>query len=92
LFETGYFDSWGQDIDRMLAWAAAHNLEVPTFTDDGEQFSAIIFWAAKIEGLDKREILILELISSEKAVVTKELQRVTKLTQAKSNHSDWPGA
>ena len=34
----------------------------------------------KIEGLDKREILILELISSEKAVATKELQRVTKFT------------
>jgi ATP-dependent DNA helicase RecG len=43
MFEMAYFDSWGQGIDRILAWADKNRAKPPTFTDAYDQFTLTLF-------------------------------------------------
>ena len=43
MFEMAYFDSWGQGIDRILAWAAQTRARPPTFIDAYDQFTLTLF-------------------------------------------------
>ena len=43
MFEMAYFDSWGQGIDRILAWADQTSAKSPTFIDAYDQFTLTLF-------------------------------------------------
>ena len=43
MFEMAYFDSWGQGIDRILAWADQTSAKPPTFIDAYDQFTLTLF-------------------------------------------------
>ena len=43
MFEMAYFDSWGQGIDRILAWADQTKAKSPAFTDAYDQFTLTLF-------------------------------------------------
>jgi ATP-dependent DNA helicase RecG len=43
MFEMAYFDSWGQGIDRIMAWADKNKAKPPTFTDAYDQFTLALF-------------------------------------------------
>ena len=43
MFEMAYFDSWGQGIDRILAWADQTKAKFPTFIDSYDQFTLGLF-------------------------------------------------
>jgi len=43
MFEMAYFDSWGQGIDRILAWADQTSAKPPTFMDAYDQFTLTLF-------------------------------------------------
>jgi len=43
MFEMGFFDSWGQGIDKIILWAKDQGLKCPVFSDSGGQFSVEIF-------------------------------------------------
>ncbi len=43
MFEMAYFDSWGQGIDRILAWADQTKAKSPTFVDAYDQFTLTLF-------------------------------------------------
>jgi predicted HTH transcriptional regulator len=38
-----YFDSWGQGIDRILAWADKTNAKPPNFADAYDQFTLTLY-------------------------------------------------
>lgn len=48
LFELGYFDEWGQGIDRILAWSQQSGSKPPLFEDSVTQFSITVFGPAEI--------------------------------------------
>lgn len=43
MFEMGFFDSWGQGIDKIILWARDNGLTSPIFSDSSGQFTVKIF-------------------------------------------------
>jgi ATP-dependent DNA helicase RecG len=81
MFEMGFFDSWGQGIDKIVSWAKESHLKAPIFLDGGigGQFLATIFnerLSAPILG--KREIeneaKIIALIQASGSISNKEVR------------------
>lgn len=81
MFEMGYFDSWGQGIDRVLAWARKANYRQPVFTDEVDQFTASVSWEAILENLGDRERRLLALIKRAERISSGELRKISKMSK-----------
>lgn len=78
MFEMGFFDSWGQGVDSILRWAKLHNLRMPQFIDQSEQFTLVVSHEAS-EG--SSEILKDdEILSDIEQKILRELKRKKRIT------------
>ncbi|MDC0357204.1 putative DNA binding domain-containing protein [Oligoflexia bacterium] len=83
MFEMGYFDSWGQGIDTILAWASDQEAKKPEFLDEGSQFTLVLYpeksevvenSQEQSEGLSDREEKVLKYIQHNNQMTNKVIQ------------------
>ena len=91
MFEMGFFDSWGQGIDKIVSWAKESNIKAPIFLDGGTggQFSATVFnKQLSAAPLGKREIeneaKIMAIIRVSGFVTNKDVRHQLGFTKTKA--------
>lgn len=83
LFEMGYFDGWGQGIDKILDWSKRERLDPPEFQDQNGQFSITIFSSKIDEDNTNKEVdrRVLDLFKSNPSLTNRLIQKKLKLTK-----------
>ena len=83
MFEMAYFDSWGQGIDRILAWAERTEAKSPTFTDAYDQFTLTLFPENSVASsstehkppLSQLERHVLEYVNQQGRITNREIRQ-----------------
>lgn len=92
MFEMAYFDSWGQGIDRILAWANETAAKPPTFADAYDQFTLTLFPEGSIPALSADaepplstlERNVLDYVNQHGRVTNREIRRAFGCTKTQA--------
>jgi ATP-dependent DNA helicase RecG len=92
MFEMAYFDSWGQGIDRILAWAERTEAKSPTFTDAYDQFTLTLFPENSVASssmehelpLSQLERNVLEYVNQQGRITNREIRQAFGCTKTQA--------
>ncbi|MBN2291335.1 MAG: putative DNA binding domain-containing protein [Pirellulales bacterium] len=92
MFEMAYFDSWGQGVDRILAWADQTRAKAPTFIDAYDQFTLRLFPENSISpsatqyepSLSELERDVLDYVNRHGRITNREIRRTFGCTKTQA--------
>lgn len=97
MYDMGYFDSWGQGIDKIIKWSADTGAKAPEFIDEHDQFTIKVYsnfyknnsreYVSKVTELGDREEEILRLFKTSKTISSKQIQEKLSITKGQSQVS-----